>query len=131
MNRYRIIDALWFVGALAAVGFFLATLARAELIPINGEWHPVHNPAPIRAVRSTVEGVRDSWPITGGKKGPPYGVQFEHGPVSEGNVGGIVEVWWDGRDNSLYIHNMNGHDWQPVWRGGNFMQVKLVDRKDD
>ena len=119
--------------ALTATTFFLVAvgICAAELIPINGEWHPVRNPAPIKAVRATEDGLRDSWPITGGKKGPPYGVQFQHEPVPGTTVGGIIEVWWDGRDNSIYLHNMNGHDWQPVWRGRNFMQVKLVDQEDD
>jgi hypothetical protein len=117
---------------LALIVVTIPLVALGELVSINGEWHPVHNPAPIKAVRSNEEGIRDSWPITGGKKGPPYGVQFEHGPVpGEGNVEGYVEVLWDENVHSLFIYNPNGHDWQPVWRGNNFMQIKLVDREDD
>jgi hypothetical protein len=40
-------------------------------------------------------------------------------------------VRWDENVHSLFIDNPNGHDWQPVWRGNNFMQIKLVDREDD
>jgi hypothetical protein len=103
-----------------------------EFVLVNGEWHPVHAPAPIFAVRATDTGKRVLWPITGGPQGPPYGVEFLHPPLpGQGNVEGRIHVWWDGRNYSIYLHSTNAHEWQPVWHGHNFLQVKLVDSVDD